>query len=61
MDPIPLITAAEMDEMTPNERDAAVRARIVTDLDDLPPHFRDQINASALRHGAERRAARTDS
>lgn len=35
-----LVTAEQMDTMTPDERAAAVREHIVTDLDELPPEVR---------------------
>ncbi len=51
-----LITAAQLDAMTPNERLAAFEKRIVTDLDGLPEEFRARVVASAERLGRERRA-----
>lgn len=53
------ITAAELDAMTPDQRQAAVNERIVTSLDDLPPAFRDRVVATAERLAAERRASPT--
>lgn len=50
------ITAAELDAMTPDQRHAAVSERIVTDLDEVPPAFRDRVIATAERLAAERRA-----
>jgi len=35
-----LVTAEQMDTMTPDERADAVRERIITDLDELPPEVR---------------------
>lgn len=52
-----LITAAQLDAMTPNERMAAFDQRIVTDLDELPEAFRNRVVATADRLGRERRAA----
>ena len=42
-----VITAEEMDRMTPNERAEAVRAGIVRDLSGLPPAFRQRIEERA--------------
>lgn len=44
-----IITAAEMDKMTPQQRHDAVVAGIVTDLDELNPAFRERI----VRRGQE--------
>jgi len=49
------LTAAQLDTMTPNERQAAFNDRIVTDLDDLPEEFRNRVTATAERLGRERR------
>jgi diadenosine tetraphosphate (Ap4A) HIT family hydrolase len=49
-----LITAAELDEMTPDERAAAFGERIVTDFDDLPDDFRRKVFATAKRLAAQR-------
>jgi hypothetical protein len=46
-DPRVLVTAAELDEFTPDQRAAAMRERIVTDLADVPEHFRRQITETA--------------
>ena len=45
-DRLPLLTAADLDEMTPDERAAAFRDRIVTDWDDVPEHVRAKIAAA---------------
>ena len=50
-----LLTAAQLDAMTPNERQAAFNDRIVTNLDDLPTEFRNRVVATAERLGRERR------
>lgn len=42
-----IITAAEMDKMTPQERADAVTAGIVTDLSALDPIFRARVEARA--------------
>jgi hypothetical protein len=39
----PLLTAADLDNMTPDERVAAFRDRIVTNWDDVPEHLRAKI------------------
>ena len=49
-----LLTAPELDEMSPDERAAAVNDRVVTDLDELPPEFRDQVVATGRRLAVER-------
>jgi hypothetical protein len=41
--PQKLITAADMDKMTPQERADAVDAGIVRSWDDVTPQFRDRI------------------
>jgi len=54
-----LVTAADMDNMTPNERAEAVRASIVTDWAQVPAEFRAKITTTANRLIAEREAARS--
>jgi hypothetical protein len=49
-----LITATELEEMTPDERAAVVNERILTDLDELPPEFRARVMATAQKLAAER-------
>jgi hypothetical protein len=49
-----LITATELEEMTPDERAAVVNERIVIDLDELPPEFRARVLDSGLRLAADR-------
>lgn len=44
-----LITAAEMDQMTPDQRAAVVNERVVTRLDDLPDEFRHKVLDTARR------------
>ncbi len=39
----PVITADEMDRMSPEERAAAVRAGTILSLDELPENFRNRI------------------
>jgi hypothetical protein len=45
--PRKIITAAEMDRMTPQERADAVNAGIVRNLDDLDPAFRARVEERA--------------
>ncbi len=40
--------------MSPDERAAAVNDRVVTDLDELPPEFRDRVVATGRRLAVER-------
>ncbi len=47
-------SAEDLDRMTPDERAALVRARIVTDQDELPQEFRDRIFETARRMSSER-------
>ena len=51
-----VITAAEMDRMTPQQRADAVAAGVVTSWADLPEPFRSEVLAEARRLGEERRA-----
>jgi hypothetical protein len=48
-----LITAAELDEMTPDQRAAAFNDRIITDLDELPDDFRKKVIDTAHRLTAQ--------
>lgn len=48
-----LITAAELDEMTPDQRAAAFNDRIITDLDELPDDFRQKVIDTAHRLAAQ--------
>jgi hypothetical protein len=52
--PTKIVTAAEMDLMTPNERAAVVEAGIVRNLDDVPEPFRSRIIAKAHEMEAQR-------
>jgi hypothetical protein len=45
--PRKVITAAEMDTMTPQQRADAVDASIVRNWDDVTPEFRDRVFARA--------------
>lgn len=49
-----LVTAAELDAMSPDERAAVISERIVTDLDELSPEFRDRVLATGRRLAVER-------
>ena len=51
-----IITAAEMDRMTPQERADAVDAAIIRDLSDVSDSFRAEIMATAKMLGEQRRA-----
>jgi hypothetical protein len=54
--PVKIITAAEMDRMTPQERADAVDASIIRDLNDVSESFRAEILATAKMLGEQRRA-----
>ena len=56
----PIITAAELDAMTPEQRKAAFEASLVTDLDQLPPDYVAQLRAEAEELAARRDAAQRD-
>jgi hypothetical protein len=43
------LTAAELDQMSPDQRAAALRERLVTDLDELPAGFRQRVEETARR------------
>jgi len=48
-----ILSAEELDAMTPDERAAAFRERIVTDPDQLPEDFRRRIYERAKQLGVE--------
>ncbi len=48
-----IITAAEMDRMTPAQRAEAVRAGVVHNLDELDPEFRRRVEARARQLATE--------
>jgi hypothetical protein len=52
-----VITADELDAMSPDERARVVREHIVTDLDDLPDGVRRRIETTAGRLSEQRRLA----
>ena len=49
-----LLTAAELDQMSPNERSEAFRSCIVRDLGELTPEFRDVVLQTGRRLMNER-------
>jgi len=49
-----ILSAEELDAMTPDERAQAFRDRIVTDPDELPDEFRRKIYSRAKQLGTER-------
>ena len=51
-----IVTAAEMDRMSPQERADAIDASVVRDWNRVPPTLRREIVATAHRLDAERRA-----
>lgn len=51
-----ILSAEELDAMTPDQRAAAFDERIVCDLDELPPEFRDRIMETGRRLGEELRS-----
>ena len=50
-----IVTAQELDDMTPNERVAVFDERIVRNLDDLPSEFRARVEARARQLAEELR------
>jgi hypothetical protein len=54
--PVKIVTAAEMDRMTPQERADAVDASIIRSWDDVSPEFRAEVEATAKMLGEQRRA-----
>lgn len=55
---LPFLSADDLDSMTPDERLAAFRQRIVTDPDEIPTDFRDRIYETGRRLARERRSPR---
>lgn len=55
-----VITAEELDAMSPDERARVVREHIVSDLDKLPDGFRRRIESTASRLAEQRRRAATE-
>ena len=54
-----LVTAAQLDVMSPNERAAVLAEHIVTDLDELPEEVRDRVVVTGRRLATERDQAAT--
>ena len=52
-----VITAEELDSMSPDERAKVVREHIVTDLNELPDGFRQRVEATATRLAEQLRPA----
>ena len=55
-EPAKLVSAADMDAMTPQERADAVNASTVLSWDDVPEPFRTEVQAAARLLGEQRRA-----
>ena len=55
-----LITAEELDAMSPDERARVVREHIVTNLDHLPDDFRRRVEATAGQLAEQRRPPVTE-
>ncbi len=53
--PRKLISAADMDRMSPQERTDAVEAATARSWDEIDPAFRDEVNATARQLGSQRR------
>ena len=54
MEKLHTLSAAEMEEMTPNERAQAVRDRQLQSLDQLDPEFRDRVEETGRKLLEER-------
>ena len=54
MDTPPLMTAADMEQLSPNERDRLLNDRVITDLSQVSPEFRERILAKGKSLLAER-------
>lgn len=52
-----ILSAEELDAMTPHQRAAAVRERIVTNPDELPEELRRRVFETTRRLATERNAA----
>lgn len=50
-----MLTAADLDAMSPDQRAAAVADSVVTGLDALPAEFRQRVLDTATRLATERR------
>ena len=58
-EPRRVITAAEFDKMTPNERAACFAEGIVTNWDEVPEEFRERVVATAKRLEEDRESGTT--
>jgi hypothetical protein len=56
-----LVTAEQLDKMTPNERAELLRSQTITDLSELSPEFRQRTIAKAKRISDDLRSSRTAS
>ena len=56
----PVLTAADLDAMTPAQRKAAFETSIVTDLDQLPKEYLAELRAAAQDLAARRDSAQRD-
>lgn len=54
MEKLPKLSAAEMEQMTPNERAQAIRDRQLRSLDQLDPEFRDRVEETGRKLLEER-------
>ena len=52
--PRKLLTASDLDRMTPDERSVAVESRIVRDLNELSLEFRERVVQTGRRLAKER-------
>lgn len=53
---LPFLSVEDLDAMTPDQRLAAFRERVVTDPAELPAEFRNRIYETARRLASERRS-----
>jgi hypothetical protein len=51
-----VVSAAELERLTPQEREDLVRSRTVRSWDEVPQELRAKINETAQRLGEQRRA-----
>jgi hypothetical protein len=55
-EPDRIVTAADLEKMSPQERADVVGAAVVTDWSEVPESFRAQVNATARQLGEQRRS-----
>ena len=55
-----VVTAAELEKMSPAEQQAIFDASVVTDLDQVPESFLDRVWANVLGHIARTEGPTTD-